>query len=529
MKESLILMAFTFLNFTFIEAQQSLSIACSGVRPDYIAEMNGEVFFIQEATPFSNDGLFVLCKINSSNSFDVIDTFYSPGTNLHFLETTGNRLFFFTDHSLTSSKQQLWTSNGLPGNTIPIFTTPGIASQREYAIFNNKLYFGVSDSVNSNEYLYVSDGTNVGTNKINSIGDLGNILVVDTNLFVIAEDLNGSNNLFRLNSNNTLSIVDPLWDDYYTNGINGMVFKNEIYYMASAIPSSNKVKQILTKFNPNTNVITRLDTLILSSFLCASNDLLYMHIDTENDPNYYDLELYATNGSVAGTYLVKELTLGYDATVIFEPIPADSNKIFFLAKDYAGQQSRYLAVSDGTSSGTHSILNVPNIYYPVNGDQDLIYGNYLCDHFYFTLFNSFTSQYEMYKTNGMSNNYSQVGINNTYQTEHINGELYVVVNDTIYNIDCTLNTGVDLKTKEMNILLYPNPSNGILNIENKENLKITSISIMDVQGSEVMNIQFNNYGENSLIDVSDLSSGIYFIRITINNDVQQTQKLIINK
>jgi hypothetical protein len=71
------------------------------------------------------------------------------------------------------------------------------------------------------------------------------------------------------------------------------------------------------------------------------------------------------------------------------------------------------------------------------------------------------------------------------------------------------------------IYLYPNPVKNTLNIDSK-NVTIDAVLIFSIDGKEVLNI---NKVQNS-VDVSSLTSGIYIIKITSNENVL-TRKIII--
>ena len=62
------------------------------------------------------------------------------------------------------------------------------------------------------------------------------------------------------------------------------------------------------------------------------------------------------------------------------------------------------------------------------------------------------------------------------------------------------------------IKIYPNPTSGELRIENGE-LRISSVEVYDVYGrklqSKIVNLQ-----SKIVIEISNLNSGIYFIKIT---------------
>ena len=60
------------------------------------------------------------------------------------------------------------------------------------------------------------------------------------------------------------------------------------------------------------------------------------------------------------------------------------------------------------------------------------------------------------------------------------------------------------------IVLYPNPTNEELRIENGE-LRIENVEIFDVYGRKIFNFQLSTFNS---IDVSHLHAGIYFVRIT---------------
>ncbi|MFA7688303.1 MAG: T9SS type A sorting domain-containing protein [Moheibacter sp.] len=70
------------------------------------------------------------------------------------------------------------------------------------------------------------------------------------------------------------------------------------------------------------------------------------------------------------------------------------------------------------------------------------------------------------------------------------------------------------------IYLYPNPTTGIINIKTEE--PITQAGVYTITGSKLP-IQLSE--TDNTIDISDLSTGIYFVRITVNNQ-SQTYKII---
>ena len=78
-----------------------------------------------------------------------------------------------------------------------------------------------------------------------------------------------------------------------------------------------------------------------------------------------------------------------------------------------------------------------------------------------------------------------------------------------------------MNKKKINI--YPNPSNGIFNIENDN---ITKIEIFDLVGKLILK-QENEFGVSSF-DLNQYPAGIYLIKILNKNNQSNTIKLIKN-
>ena len=71
------------------------------------------------------------------------------------------------------------------------------------------------------------------------------------------------------------------------------------------------------------------------------------------------------------------------------------------------------------------------------------------------------------------------------------------------------------------ITVYPNPANNRLNINNKDNIKISSLSIFNTLGQLILTIP--NAKKTTTIDVSSLKSGNYFLRINSEKGIYNTK------
>ena len=79
----------------------------------------------------------------------------------------------------------------------------------------------------------------------------------------------------------------------------------------------------------------------------------------------------------------------------------------------------------------------------------------------------------------------------------------------------------DNKVNVTDVIIYPNPAKSVVNIKTDLN-GISDVSIIDISGHLLKQVKINNFS-NFLIDVSNLTSGMYFITI------KQDSLIIIKK
>lgn len=87
-------------------------------------------------------------------------------------------------------------------------------------------------------------------------------------------------------------------------------------------------------------------------------------------------------------------------------------------------------------------------------------------------------------------------------------------------------TGISDNTKTKKIMIYPNPATSTVNIIFSNcSYQDSYIYIYNIQGQlqKAMHLVSNN----SLINISDLSSGIYILKITDNESILKMDKLVI--
>ena len=95
--------------------------------------------------------------------------------------------------------------------------------------------------------------------------------------------------------------------------------------------------------------------------------------------------------------------------------------------------------------------------------------------------------------------------NSVFQT--ITTSAFSIINYTVSTTKCITNSIEDILNKD-SFSLYPNPANNILTLSSNKNFEIIEISIFDINAKSILMCK-----NNSSIDVSKLTSGIYFIKI----------------
>jgi hypothetical protein len=111
-------------------------------------------------------------------------------------------------------------------------------------------------------------------------------------------------------------------------------------------------------------------------------------------------------------------------------------------------------------------------------------------------------------------------------TRHIDGMDYIMPDGTIRQMQVVVS---DDNPVTIELKVYPNPANSIINVEYKlsETYSSASISLLDVSGRRIQN--YNVSGNLLTITPYALSNGIYFITLTVDGKQLKTQKLIYAK
>ncbi|MBQ5424071.1 MAG: T9SS type A sorting domain-containing protein, partial [Bacteroidales bacterium] len=110
----------------------------------------------------------------------------------------------------------------------------------------------------------------------------------------------------------------------------------------------------------------------------------------------------------------------------------------------------------------------------------------------------------------------------SWSDENTDNPRYITVTgDATYIASFDPATGIN-ETSALEIALYPNPANDILNITSSET--ISEIEIVNTLGQVVKRIEVN--ADNAVCNVEELTSGVYMVRIRTASATLSQRKFI---
>jgi ELWxxDGT repeat protein len=310
-----------------------------------------------------------------------------PKVNSAFIEFNGQSVFVGND-GITGN--ELWLTDGTEVGTVLLkdITADADSSIDNLTVLNSKLYFTVT--VNNDAQLWVSDGTAAGTQ-----------FLVDT------EDSARDFNILLFNNKAYFNITDGLWETDGTvigtkavksgfNNIRKMTVSGGVLYFAGYTSTENFQLWASDGTTGGTHVINNINPNISVSpswFMPYDNNLLFyarnssgvytlwktngteagtiqlsdkalfnQQMDSYGDNVIIQLgagahgsELSITDGTLAGTSLIKDINPGSDSSYASSGVTLDG-KYYFFADD--GSVGSALWVTDGTETGTQLVKDI---------------------------------------------------------------------------------------------------------------------------------------------------------------------------
>lgn len=418
------------------------------LRPSGFTELAGSVYF---------GGRFVDTSGNTENALYKIDQIAEEIDVVSVLPDCPVGSHYAIEQAVTFNGAIYWyylfggcvyRSDGTPGGT-GIYYGEDLMDIAALFPANNRLYFVGSDP-DFTRLLYRTDGTPNGVVAFPDDESPHNLFAaLDNKLVYTAQnpETNSTNDIWVANDEDTTAM---LLYDFYTEE-EGAWIENLVTYNDKVFFTASEYDE-----DPSTGIVTGTGT-----------------------------ELWGTDGTTAGTYLVKDINQGQFSSNISNIVIHDGF-MYFLAKY---NQHYALFQSDGTSEGTIPYFDLPNEALMAAQPVDLYYHN---NSFYLTMGDAFTGR-------------------------------------ELWRISLPLVNATEEKYKMPAApVLVPNPFHKTARIQFDrpvpQNVQVRVIN----QNGMVMGIGYEIEGNHIYLDRSNLPDGFYYYQILINGNPIYKGKMVIN-
>lgn len=361
---------------------------------------NNQMFFV------ANDGIhgYELWKSDGTNAgTNLIKDIYQVGNRESFpseFHALGDKFIFKAaqHHNITNAlESDIFISQDSTGNTInPIFesefTISNIVSNNKTALFahgNNS--YKLKDDLSGSELLPFSL-----VNTDFSKAELNNELYFTAHNFSLSD--------IRIYKMNTLGVSAPVHNNHY-HASSVTKVNNLIFFKANSASVSSGTELWRTDGTAAGTVLVKdiyqgsNSGLEYSSPFIAFNGILYF---VANDGTYGS-ELWRSDGTNAGTYMVRDIHLGVTGSLIFKFIEFN-NKIYFLV-DEGGTLGKHLWTTDGTSGGTQLVSTFNNTWTQIDYSLKIEIANNLM---FFSVKDGSYFGYSLWKSDGSNSGTTQL-------------------------------------------------------------------------------------------------------------------------
>lgn len=485
--------------------------------------------------------------------FDVSLNNNTLGNLMKGIEFKG-KLYFSGIRPGINSGSELWFSDGTPEGTQEIeinTTTAGphsvVSGFRNFIGKGENRFYFVGNTPHQGDELWTSDGTREGTRIVKEFSPGSNStyfsttddsIIGDLLYFLRPNYLEGSYVFFDLwvtdgseQGTRKLNRISEVvrTDSFNTEGIIA-VTDNYVYYTYSYQPENYFLfERRLYRYNLNTAEIEFIDKVKSNKTTKLTKDNIYY----TKDNNYYSYNIHT------GVKILIEENFGYleDDMMVLKDC---GNYLLYGDTDYS-LNFRDVRIKDKTSNEnlmtlTHGYFNNNNTLCISN--KPLLFQNSAYDSVilgtYFTIENNQVSPIPIKLDDIFYDNIDYMGemiyneelnkiLGSTiFQTDY--GNELVVSNVDFIFLNTTENSTTEFSSKKNNVVVYPNPTNGKLNVKISKG-ELISYSLYDMLGREIK-MDINLYKNHILINLSNFSTGVYNLNL-ITSEGRESKKIII--
>lgn len=501
--------------------EKDLIYGSSGAPRNY-TEINGEVYFQ------SRDGYYYqIYKLDTNNnivklSSNLTEDFINDTVEFNSLIVSGNFIYFHNNN--------LYRTNIITHSSEQISPPVNEKIYGTYTVNSNKVI--VKTFNNTDNYMRIWSLENNSTNfslllekYVSNMPSLSNVDkdFVKTDSGIYFKMINNSTTeIWKSDGtlNNTIEITD-IGSIYAFKSFLGSLGNKVIYANNPTTSLQNSELYYIDDSNNQNFLIKNNYRFIHGNSFVVSNKLYFF---TSNTNGFYT-EIHSTDGTLQGSQLI---TTSFFTGENY--ITKCGNQNYFIGKS-GGNQTHGIFKTDGTAAGTSLVIDG---YQPGMIGQNFTSLNCLNNEIY-----AIDSMQRIFKTNGNIGNYQQISFtidNQLLQQPNYTWikSLYIHNSKIYFSVDQYKNHGEELFiTDTINtlsvsddnvighdrILIYPNPVANEFNVKLNNGEKILKVMIYDANGRMI------STHNNTLINVQNLSAGIYFVNV-ITNSKSYNSKLI---
>lgn len=491
-----------------------------------------------------------------------------------------NGLLYFFGYELGHGIEP-WVSDGTAEGTFMLkdVRPGGHSGGKEFSdmiYYNNRVYFRAHDGNNSIVELWSTDGTKQGTTMvkiadepIHGDDDPHNFKILNGRLLYTAFDFPYGVELWSTDGTpQGTKIVEDLFPGHnsgYATAANrpafcntqhnsGIVYKNKLYFQGRR-DSLSGFELYCTDGNTISLVKEIHSTPYYGSFphqfKIVNGTLFFVATDSA-----HGAELWKTDGTEAGTVMVKDINPGRKASLFSinffinntSRVSGDlnllaelNNKLIFVAQDDV--HGFELWESDGTAAGTRLIKDInpgiDNGFEPTLSEGDLTLGLLHIENTYNGILyfagNDGVNGRELWQTDGTTAGTHMVEQVGVYPDSAAGSKLeyiYVESNNVWLNMS-NGKTGNELylyKATPQSVAttvgttdifsIYPNPADGNFTVEISDNSFVNGLlQVYDITGREIYNQSIARNERHVAVGLGDVPAGVYQVKVMLDNRV----------
>jgi len=507
----------------------------SSSTPLYCTELNGKVYFTADDGVHGRE-LWITDGTSSGTAMFMDINPTGDGIDYNSIYKFNNQLFFWANDGVHG--YELWVSDGsVSGTQMILDVNPGIVTQdisNEICYANNKIYF-VADNGITGEELWVTDGLASHTSLVKDIEPNGSGIFepyfngVEYNGYFYFGATTVADGPAVWRTDGTIGNTTMFHDIPGTDAEDITEFIVSNNYLFYTRENSSHLWRTDGTVN-GTIDITPIDpffyTQHVTPFISYNNEMYFGFTNYD-----YGMELWKSDGSIAGTEILKDITpgrIGGGSGMWFFRFIEYHGKLYFVGDD--GITGIEIWSTDGTESGTALFKDCNP-----TGDGEFFNPYIFQDKIYFISTDGVTG-YELWSSDGTEANtqlYADLNPSNTDDESPsvifgYNNDLYFSANDgesgyELWTIAGTT-TGTHNATEVNQVALYPNPTEDIVNVAFENGNAIEHGELINSKGVIVDSWNFNGE-QKALLNLNDKTPGLYFIVLYDKNGNRYSERI----